>query len=226
MKVCESVYLVGSGELSHSMDCMVYALDLGELVLVDCGAGPGWRMIRENIRDDGLDPDAVHTLVLTHAHVDHIGAVSQVVEETGCRVVAHELDAPAIESGDPGYTASTWYGLDLPRVRVDRRMGGEEEWLSFSGGELGLLRCPGHTPGSIVAFLDTPEGLVLFGQDVHGPFSDDFDSDIDQWRRSMAMLLELGADILCEGHYGIYRGKGAVRDFIEGQLHAHRWEGR
>ncbi len=27
-------------------------------------------------------------------------------------------------------------------------------------------------------------------------------------------MLDLNADILCEGHYGIFRGKGKVRDFI------------
>jgi hypothetical protein len=28
------------------------------------------------------------------------------------------------------------------------------------------------------------------------------------------MLLEIGADILCEGHYGVYRGKAEVARFI------------
>jgi glyoxylase-like metal-dependent hydrolase (beta-lactamase superfamily II) len=48
-----------------------------------------------------------------------------------------------------------------------------------------------------------------------------FGSDIRAWRRSMADLIALGADILCEGHYGVFTGQTAVRDFIEEQLAEH-----
>ena len=51
-------------------------VDLGELVLIDNGCGPGWRGIRDNIREAGYHPKAIHTMVLTHCHVDHIGGRS------------------------------------------------------------------------------------------------------------------------------------------------------
>lgn len=222
MKVCASVHLVGGSDLSGPSDCLVYAVDLGDLVLIDCGTGPGYPRIRDNIRDSGLDPFHIHTLLLTHCHVDHIGAVSQVVADVpDVRVLAHALDCEAIESGDPVRTASSWYGTDLPAVRVTRRIEGSEETLSFSGGELQLLHTPGHTPGSIVAVLRVEGQTVLFGQDIHGPFYDEFGSDIAAWRRSMEQLLALQADILCEGHFGVYRGKDRVREFIEGHLEAN-----
>jgi len=218
MKVCDSVYLVGGSDLSHPGDCLVYALDLGELVLVDCGAGPGWPRIRDNIKSEGLDPESVHTLILTHGHVDHIGAAKQIVKETGCRVVAHALDAPYIESGDPKFTASSWYGIKLPKVKIDHVFSGESETLSFSGGELEMIHTPGHTPGSFVVLLRREKKKVLFGQDIHGPFSPEFDSDLEEWRKSMRKLLELEADILCEGHFGVYRPAEAVRTYIQGYL--------
>jgi glyoxylase-like metal-dependent hydrolase (beta-lactamase superfamily II) len=59
---------------------------------------------------------------------------------------------------------------------------------------------------------------VLFGQDVHGPFSPAFGSDLDAWRRSIEGLLALNADILCEGHFGIFRPAAAVEKFLRGQL--------
>jgi len=59
---------------------------------------------------------------------------------------------------------------------------------------------------------------VLFGQDIHGPFSPEFLSDIGRWRDSMERLLSLKADILCEGHYGIFTGREKVRKYIEGYL--------
>jgi hypothetical protein len=59
---------------------------------------------------------------------------------------------------------------------------------------------------------------ILFGQDIHGPFMERFGSDINPWRISMEELLKLDADILCEGHFAIYRTKEAVREYIMGYI--------
>jgi len=221
-KITSSVFLVGGAELSDGADCLVYAVDLGDVALIDCGAGPGWPRIRDNLFEAGLDPARITTLILTHAHVDHIGAAHLVKNETGCRIAAHELDLPAIESGDPAYTAASWYGMDLPGVEVDHPFHGERETLPFPSGRLDILHTPGHTPGSVAVLLEEQGQKVLFGQDIHGPFDPAFRSDLAAWRRSMQMLLDLDADILCEGHFGVYRSKVSVRRFIEGHLAAHR----
>jgi hypothetical protein len=59
---------------------------------------------------------------------------------------------------------------------------------------------------------------VLFGQDIHGPFLPEFGADLSAWRHSMETLLSLEADILCEGHFGVYRMKARVKEYIEGYL--------
>lgn len=221
-RICDSVYLVGGAGLSDSRDCLVYLVDLGELVLVDSGAGPGWPRIADEIRAAGFDPGDIRTLVLTHCHIDHIGAAARVRAESGCRVVAHAKDREAIESGDGRRTAASWYGLELEGTPVDHAVQGASENLELPRGALTLIHTPGHTPGSMVAVVDTPDDhLVLFGQDIHGPFSPSFGSDIRAWRRSMRDLVALGADILCEGHLGVFHGEEAVRDFIEEQLAAN-----
>ena len=56
---------------------------------------------------------------------------------------------------------------------------------------------------------------------IHGPFASVFGSDIGVWRKSMHDLIALSADILCEGHYGVFRGEQAVREFIEDHLAQH-----
>ena len=53
------------------------------------------------------------------------------------------------------------------------------------------LHTPGHTPGSISLYLDREEKRVLFGQDIHGPFHAAFGSDIEEWKKSMQVLLAL-----------------------------------
>ncbi|MDD4161493.1 MAG: Zn-dependent hydrolase, partial [Methanothrix sp.] len=61
------------------------------------------------------------------------------------------------------------------------------------------------------------DGRVLFGQDIHGPFSPAWGSDLTKWRTSMQKLIALNADVLCEGHAGIYRGE-MIRKYIESYL--------
>jgi hypothetical protein len=67
-------------------------------------------------------------------------------------------------------------------------------------------------------YVDISDRRILFAQDVHGPFHDSFGSDIEKWRKSMNKLLVLKADILCEGHFGIFRPHEKVKEFIEGYL--------
>jgi glyoxylase-like metal-dependent hydrolase (beta-lactamase superfamily II) len=197
-------------------------VDFGDLILVDCGSGDSWGRIKDNLHEAGFDPADLHTLVLTHGHIDHMGAAHEIKNETDCRVVAHQGDRDVIESGDERRSAADWYGIPLAGVRVDHVMSGRAENLEFSLGTLTLLHAPGHTPGSLVGVVDTDDNhRVLFGQDLHGPFVSIFGSDIDVWRNSMRDLLALYADILCEGHYRVFHGEDTVREFIEEQLGLH-----
>ena len=71
-------------------------------------------------------------------------------------------------------------------------------------------------------YLTESEGKkVLFGQDVHGPSHPDLKSNVEDYQRSLRLLLDLYADILCEGHYGIFLGREKVSEFI-----GRFWDGR
>jgi glyoxylase-like metal-dependent hydrolase (beta-lactamase superfamily II) len=83
------------------------------------------------------------------------------------------------------------------------------------------LHTPGHTPGSICLYLDRGEERVLFGQDIHGPFLPSFRSDINLWKSSMEKLLALDADVLCEGHFGIFRPRDRVNGYIRKYLKSY-----
>lgn len=217
--VHDGIYLVGGASLSHFQDATSFIVQCGEeLVMIDSGAGKGARAIEGNIRGIPLDPARISLLILTHCHVDHIGSVKYFRDSFGLKVAAHELDADAVETGDPALTAASWYGTKLPRVGVDRRLRGEREVLAVGGTELHCIHTPGHTPGSIAIYLDRGGTRVLFGQDIHGPFSPEFNSNIEDWRESMEKLIALEADILCEGHFGIFSGKKRVESYIRGYL--------
>ncbi len=217
LKVWKDVYIVGGADLSHPYDCSVYVVDGGqEMVLIDSGAGDGYELIVDNIRSLGLRPERLKAVIATHAHIDHIGALSRFREEFGVQVVAHELDAQAIETGTG--SGAEYYRVNYQPCKVDVILRKPRETLRCGKYELNLIHIPGHTPGSIGVYLDAVV-RILFGQDVHGPYFLK-GSNTEQARMSLQRLVDLDADILCEGHFGVFEGKDEVRRYIEQYLYS------
>ena len=218
-EIISGVYLVGGPNVTQADDAAVYLIDFaGDLVMIDSGAGRSSSQIVRNIEMLGLNPSKISHLILTHCHIDHIGAAPFFHERYGTKILIHELDAQAIETGDSIKTAANWYGTTFPPIKVDQKLKGAHEILKFGEAELNCLHTPGHTPGSISIYLDRVGKRILFGQDIHGPFNQVFGSDIFAWKKSMQTLLALDADILCEGHFGIFQPKNKVRGYIERYL--------
>ena len=54
----------------------------------------------------------------------------------------------------------------------------------------------------------------MFAQDVHGPLHPSLLSNAFDYQASLQRLIDLDADVLCEGHYGIYEGKQEIVRFV------------
>jgi glyoxylase-like metal-dependent hydrolase (beta-lactamase superfamily II) len=70
----------------------MYALpDENGAAVVDPGLPDpvSWRAIRDRLKQAGLEPRHVHTVIVTHSHPDHFGGASRFVKESGAKVVAH-----------------------------------------------------------------------------------------------------------------------------------------
>ena len=218
-EIISGIYLIGGPGVTEADDAAVYLIDFaGSLVMIDSGAGRSASQLVRNIEMLGLNPASLSHVILTHCHIDHIGSAPYFREKYGEKILIHELDAKALETGDPIRTAANWYGTTFQPTKVDQKLTGGHEILKFGDEELHCLHTPGHTPGSISVYLDRAGKRVLFGQDIHGPFNQAFGSDIEVWKKSMQTLLDLEADILCEGHFGIYQPKNKVREYIERYL--------
>ena len=81
--------------------------------------------------------------------------------------------------------------------------------------ELNVIHIPGHTPGSIALFADVGNKRILFGQDVHGPYVAQWGAVMDKVGPSLKKMKNLNADILCEGHFGIFSPGEAVASYID-----------
>jgi glyoxylase-like metal-dependent hydrolase (beta-lactamase superfamily II) len=205
--------MVGSADISHSYDCCIYLIDYGEMILIDSGAGLSFEKIVGNIERLGFEPKNIKAVLATHAHIDHIGSLHKFQEQYKSQIIAHELDADAIESGI-GIAAEA-YGLDYLPCTIDIRLSGDEQMLKFGNHKLNIVHIPGHTPGGVAAYIDIDDKRVLFGQDIHGPYLTEWGADRELAAASLQKLIDLKADILCEGHFSVYQPAEEVRRYIE-----------
>lgn len=213
-EIIKDIFIVGGPEITDHRDGCVYLINTGELILIDTGAGWSVNKIIENIKSLGLDPTKITKIILTHCHIDHVGGTPEFKKRFSPKIYIHKLDALPIEEGDPILTASKWYQTTFPPTKVDVKLDGSIEELEIGDQKIVCLHTPGHTPGSICIYLDKEGKRILFAQDLHGPLLPEFGSNINDWDYSTKKLIDLDADILCEGHFGIFRSKKDILNYI------------
>ncbi len=210
----KGIYRVAGSDITDYRDCNVYLLDLGELILVDSGFGAAIDKMAANIEDAGLDPSRISTVILTHCHIDHMGGARELRDRFGARLLMHELDAAIVERGDNTLTAAFCFNVVFKPLHIDIKISGAEGRLPLDDREMHFVHTPGHTPGSISVYVDAAEKRILFGQDLGAPLLKEFDCDLPAWQQSMEKLLALNADVLCDGHSGIYEPAKRVAAYI------------
>jgi glyoxylase-like metal-dependent hydrolase (beta-lactamase superfamily II) len=213
-EIIKDIFIIGGPEITDHRDGCIYLLNLGELILIDTGAGWSVDKIINNIKLLGFNPKNLTKVFLTHCHIDHIGGAPELKKRFGLKIFIHLLDAPPVEKGDQILTAAEWYQTTFPPTQVDEKFNSSEEILEIGQQIIHCLHTPGHTPGSISIYLDRDGKRVLFAQDLHGPLLSEFGSNLEDYAHSTKTLLELNADILCEGHFGIFKTKKEVRNYI------------
>jgi len=101
----------------------------------------------------------IGSIIVTHAHIDHVGAVAALVDEYSCPVLMHADAEPMLKQLP---TQAMMMGMKFGKVpAVDRRVE-DEEVLEVGALKLRSLYTPGHAPGHL-AFYVEDEGLVLSG---------------------------------------------------------------
>ena len=219
MKIVQNLWQVGGGDLTAPEDAAIYLVKSGnQAALFDSGCGTGHERLVENISSVLAVDTAITYLFLTHCHFDHVGGAAALKEHYGCKIVAHQLDADYLEAGNNNVTAATWYGKKMQPLTIDHKIDGHKEIFKVGKQEVIAYHCPGHSPGSLVYWIELENKKILLGQDVHGPLDPSLLSNREDYIRSLKFMMALNADILCEGHFGIYRGKENINKFIQSYL--------
>ncbi len=98
-------------------------------------------------------------IIITHAHIDHVGAVAALVDEYACPVLMHAEAEPMLQQLP---TQAMMMGLRFGKVPAVDRHVADEEVLEVGDLRLRALYTPGHAPGHL-AFYVEGEGVVLAG---------------------------------------------------------------
>jgi len=101
----------------------------------------------------------VGRILVTHAHIDHVGAVAGLAEEYACPVLMHE-EAEAMLQMVP--QQAVMMGLRFGKVPAVDGYIWDKDSLEVGGLRLRALYTPGHAPGHL-AFYAEGEGVVFGG---------------------------------------------------------------
>ena len=219
LEITSEIFQVGGDDYTSSEDAAIYLICFNEKsALVDAGCGNRLDRLYANISECNVDPSSIEYLLITHCHYYHTGGAANVRKDLSCKTVAHRLDARYLENGDNTVTAASWYGSSIKPFTVDWKIAGKQTDIRLGGKIITAIHTPGHSPGSLVFLTESDGKKVLFGQDVHGPLAPDLKSNRKDYIASLKKMISLDADILCEGHFGIYAGKNKIRKFIQSFL--------
>ena len=154
-----------------------------EAAVVDMGTAGNGSKIADVVRTAGLSWDAVHHVILTHYHPDHIGSVGDVLG-TAAKATAYAGAA------------------DIPQIKSPRpikAVGDNDEVFG-----LRVIATPGHTPGHVCVF-DPAGSLLILGDAMNnidklsGP-NPQYTADMTQAYQSVKKLAKLKFERAVFGH--------------------------
>lgn len=195
-------------------------------VLVDAGNRGREGKLFRSLEHNGILPEEISLIVVTHVHYDHVGALSAVRERCGCPVAVHAKERSILELGLSVLPAGTNPFADavlhmgdrlvelgifgFKQVKPDIIVENEMDLAPF-GVDGVIVPTPGHTVGSISVLLPDHNAFVgdtvmtfpcIPGYPIYPPFADSPETLLDTWE----LLLERKVRRIHQAHGGEVSG--------------------
>ncbi len=100
-------------------------------------------------------------ILITHAHVDHIGAVDELKSATGASIVISRTDGAIFNSET--HTLCSAFGACAPKSKPDILLN-DGDVVTAAGFNAQVISTPGHTPGSVCFYFESES--ILFSGDT------------------------------------------------------------
>ena len=204
--------------------------------IVETGPSTCIENLLRGLEDNGVAPEDVEKVLLTHIHLDHSGA-SGVLADRLPNATFYVHEAGYQHLVDPSKllkSASRIYGdrmeelwgevRPVPEDRIITLEGGEE--IEAAGGVLAAHYTPGHAyhhlafhePGSGMLFAGDVGGVRMPGQSYVKPPTPPPEVDIKAWKGSIETIRKLDPGFICPTHFGCYQDVGRHLGELEQRL--------
>jgi len=99
----------------------------------------------------------VAKILITHAHIDHIGGAAEFKRRTGAPVYLHPKEQPLYDALDK---QAEWLGVPTPeRTPIDFPIAGGMT-LTIGDTAIQVLDTPGHSPASVSLYIPSEEMVI------------------------------------------------------------------
>lgn len=207
-QILRNIYLLKECKLAEPTSA-IYLLNTESddgLILIDTGLGFDFKKDMKKTRFKASD---IKHCLLTHGHLDHVDGCKELMKiNPNILFYCHENDKEAIES-----LVNKNTDLHFTISEVFKKKSTD---LTLGPFEFKCLHVPGHSPGGMVYVLKIENQLVLFSGDICGGGIKSHSGNHEAFKNSLKQLLNLKADVLCEGHMNVIQPSEEVSKFIEG----------
>ena len=125
-----------------------------EAIVID--PGDNVSRIHDRLTELGLQ---LKQIIVTHAHIDHVGGALKLKRLTGAPIYLNENDLPLLKMMD---TQAAWLGMRPPEIAPPDANLANGEVVGLTQYPAQVLHTPGHTPGSICLYF-APLKLLVAG---------------------------------------------------------------
>ncbi len=124
----------------------------GEAMVID--PGDNIPQILAHLAKHGL---TLKQIVVTHAHIDHVGGALKLKQQTGAPILLNRQDLPLLEMMD---VQAGWLGVQTPEVAPPDASAEDHLVVGLKNYPAQVLHTPGHTPGSICLHFASQKLLI------------------------------------------------------------------